>query len=1109
MSRPRTRIQGGPGYQGPQDQGGTRPEEGYEPDPRQTATTQPKKGVPGSEPQPDQAPETVPPPPLVPDSNPKPKPVDEGVTGPLHYVIDTNDAIDRMKKLTEQVRDARPDLKENAEKVAQALTEMDNKAMGLESPAGGAAGGEVPKFEAGDRVIVKLEEGTYYGQVLSMNPDGTYKVSTDQAMSLDNVPANALSKQEDQSFMTLPAAQEPIIKPPKKDKSQYDKAALEKGIPIEMEHTSDRALAENIVMNHLDENPDYYKDFKPGAKGEEKLVNPVEGAMDDLENVSSPEQTLKERGVAFDKSEAAFPGTDFERVVFTQGTDLVAIYWPSDKTLRVLASPRPLTAGTKLEALMKRPNRKVAAKKATKVKAAEAPAMPATVPSPEAKATNAMDNKFYIVQRSWSDGNDREFEGDMVVPAKDHEEAMKKAIDASRKDFKSEPDTEDGDALNQTFEWFHDTSEESGEMAKYLEKAKAKYPQGTEEELKEVAHNLMSEEGEYGYTESFTLDLEDKAYETAEEAMKNTASYHGTAFVLEAGLVDLGTNTGRVTLLAGKPSSKPLTGKALEKMKRLRASQTLEQKSPETLRKLIAEWRKSMADAKDRKLVEARIKEAEDILAKKSAEPKVEAKKKVKAEGTPKSGYTPIETYISVKDHTPQLYDVEKAGDTVPYGVFKNTAGKLALISDQDSQYEEEANDEVELNFWKAVRAEVDKGKALAPKEKEAMAASISKVFATRVKANPDNALYKLALALEEEKFMGAALEHPGFIALYEVPGLPEGYTLYATPWLGEGDTIDVQITADDGDFVETEAELPFPTEGTQIQELVAAYKKVIEEKLPKLLEAAKKHAAGEAPTQTQASKVKASAFDEIPEIEIGGGMTARRKASKKKKEAKEGEAPEESEIELVDKEGKVIATYPDAFGDDTVLIIKFLRQVHDIKEGDDKKAAKEESSEGGKKKESGDEGGAEKKPKALPFVEKKEKKEKGEEEMEASQKAMELRIANIRTVAERLLRLGHIQAKQEDIDENLVKGMRLTEAQAAAAKRAVDGKVLDLLAMKEDELLVLKASLGVLRPVEVKAQSSMGMQPLNISAAGVIEPEHKDGGSFSLGHAFGRGFRR
>ena len=74
------------------------------------------------------------------------------------------------------------------------------------------------------------------------------------------------------------AAQEPIIKPPKKDKSEYDKAAVEKGIPVEMEHTSDRALAENIVMNHLDENPDYYKAFDEKAKGKEELVKMEAGA---------------------------------------------------------------------------------------------------------------------------------------------------------------------------------------------------------------------------------------------------------------------------------------------------------------------------------------------------------------------------------------------------------------------------------------------------------------------------------------------------------------------------------------------------------------------------------------------------------------------------------------------------------------------------------------------------------------------------------------------------------------------------------------------------------------------------------------------------------------
>jgi hypothetical protein len=250
-------------------------------------------------------------------------------------------------------------------------------------------------------------------------------------------------------------------------------------------------------------------------------------------------------------------------------------------------------------------------------------------------------------------------------------------------------------------------------------------------------------------------------------------------------------------------------------------------------------------------------------------------------------------------------------------------------------------------------------------------------------------------------------------------------------------------------------------------------------------------------------SGVKASAFDEIGEIEIGGGYKAKRKPGKEKKE---GEEPVASEIEVVDADGKVKATYPDAFGDDTVMIIKFLRQVLDIKEGDDKKAAKKE---GGDKKDGGESDIAEK-PKALPATdEKKPKSEAEKEEEQVQARRIEARLEDIRAIATRLLKTGHIQANLDDVDAGLVKGLTLAGAQAAAATKAVDRKVLDLLAQPEDELLLIKASLPLLpdRRVTVQASGS-GLAPINLSAAGVVDVSGEQNRP-GLGAAFGRGFRR
>ena len=68
------------------------------------------------------------------------------------------------------------------------------------------------------------------------------------------------------------ASQEPIIKPPKKKPEEYDQEQLDKGMKVEMEHTSDKALATNIACNHLDENPEYYKDFSEKDTGKEELI---------------------------------------------------------------------------------------------------------------------------------------------------------------------------------------------------------------------------------------------------------------------------------------------------------------------------------------------------------------------------------------------------------------------------------------------------------------------------------------------------------------------------------------------------------------------------------------------------------------------------------------------------------------------------------------------------------------------------------------------------------------------------------------------------------------------------------------------------------------------
>jgi hypothetical protein len=60
----------------------------------------------------------------------------------------------------------------------------------------------------------------------------------------------------------------------KKKPSDFDSEKLKAGIKIEMEHTSDRAVAEEIAMDHLTEDSEYYKKLKEVEKYDRVEVTP-------------------------------------------------------------------------------------------------------------------------------------------------------------------------------------------------------------------------------------------------------------------------------------------------------------------------------------------------------------------------------------------------------------------------------------------------------------------------------------------------------------------------------------------------------------------------------------------------------------------------------------------------------------------------------------------------------------------------------------------------------------------------------------------------------------------------------------------------------------------
>jgi hypothetical protein len=239
--------------------------------------------------------------------------------------------------------------------------------------------------------------------------------------------------------------------------------------------------------------------------------------------------------------------------------------------------------------------------------------------------------------------------------------------------------------------------------------------------------------------------------------------------------------------------------------------------------------------------------------------------------------------------------------------------------------------------------------------------------------------------------------------------------------------------------------------------------------------------------------KFAASAFDKVESLDLGGGMTAKR--------AKKEEGEEVATIVVTDKDGKEVGKYPDAFGDDTVSIIKLFRQLLDINEKDDEKAAKDEK--GGSESSS--------KPQALPKTEEPKKKSKEDEdkELEAAERAYNERLTLVRTIVADRVAKRYVVAQQDDIDSFLLKKMGLGAAMNAALKVAVERDVMRLLAMPDTELPSIRASLGSTppRPTQVETPVSNEGVPL-LSGLQLYAAQAEEQG-LSIGGAFGSSYRR
>lgn len=640
------------------------------------------------------------------------------------------------------------------------------------------------------------------------------------------------------------------------------------------------------------------------------------------------------------------------------------------------------------------------------------------------------------------------------------------------------------------------------------------------------------------------------------------------------------------------------------------------------LTKLVSgEFDEDISQASD-----SRVSEIVDLLCDLSMTAS-EREKKMKIKAEVEAGYAETPTKVIEEKGAVRLFD-PNTDDTQPLTIYQNGDGKLAaMAADGSVEYEDKANDDVEINFFKGVHGLMTPTET--PAEPAPAAEAQVPVAASKIKADGmvpevfesdgveitdtsgriswlpevgvDDPLIKSSVEGEVEE---ATAVH-GWFGRYTMPGY-----LDSTEWVfGETEEecrqdLENNYGLEDQEGLEAKKKDASATKlgagesaitAASRADLKARYKKLSIEKKGTTMKTPV--AAAPAPAEVT---IEASAFDKIPELDLGDGFKVRRKAGEKKDKPKEVGAPEapkaeakpeapaplpgaapaapESPIptapkgigaelvtaefppkdekpvekkegeealkdekpkeegpkddkgldkpkdkkdekfhgptlEIVDKDGKVVlADIPDAFGDDTVAIIKFFQSIlPTLKKKDEKKdekgEKKDDKKEGEEKKDKKEEGPSlEDKPKALPTVKVDKKDEEG---MKAAQRLMEQRITMVRGVVKELAAKRHIVADQKDIDTELMaqeKGKESLEAAMDAAfDRASERKFREILAMPDAELLTLRASLPSL---EIKATqleitaSTEGLEPLEILT--IQAAKAAQAGEVSIGAAFG-----
>ena len=996
------------------------------------------------------------------------------LTSPIPLVVSAPEAIEKMEGLNELIKEGRPDLSKEADAVEVALDALERKAMGEtgDEPGGMAPdGGEAPvdetaaEYVVGDRVVLALDDGEYQGEIQAINDDGTFDIKTDQMATFRRVPAESIGRPEMLSPIAPRASKskptgrttvKKIVKAKSKAKVNGNKFKAGRKIKAEMKEgyteTGVKVLEDQGKPRSFDPDADdaVPAELYVNAEGKLALVNPD--------------------GETYYEDEA--------------NDDVEFSYWKTAHTLIPTTAQNPQNpdnpAPSQNPANPSNPSAPEPAMAASRKVKARSAMETGFAAEKVAKEVFSMDPQFVtgLIGTGLSKTLAQDLEGKFVdfdlpegITWDDVASSMNRShmAEGITKSYESE----EAQAL-------------ANEQLDASQKVKANLSKGDKlrhgDDPKEYVVSKVN-------SDEFWVEGEEESYVLDNVGLEG----HGNAWTIVAAKTPAG-DLMETHKIKSDEFYMVRSGKPVLKMNRASLDQSI------TAGLLVTDGVQGLFEDKG-----AANRFAKIVGGKVLAE---EENKHLSQEE--------VDQWL-----TDNGYTTEDLGENYP------SASEISQVADGNGLSFMEALDQLSSDAYELTKkgVEATKDPQVSASEKDI------KIELSKAKGDLEEASYlaeysesnlgkspsKAKNLAEQAKSMGESGSRSAGNAAKAIKGT---HTLIAKGRVSElrkDETYAVAIDAAKllpyrtaviyaskdgvitaGDAEDAKISMMLVEEAAEdVRSNAKSAVKKIENKKPggavKNAEEAGKIAKDVIVPSAKRAEVElaASAFDEIEDLDIGGGMTARRKKGSDKED---GEGLDE--IEVVDKGGKVVSTYPDAFGDDTVMIIKFLRQVLDITDKDDKKNSEPANID--------TDDDAEDKPKTLPNVkdkDKKDAKDKDDEELKARATLMEARLEDCRFVVKAMLQKGHIQADQAEIDAELLKGTPLRQAQVVAAGKSVDREVMRLLAKPETELQIIKASLPHLAVRSVKVQASVGGIDglVNLSAGGLIHASAKRGSNVGL----------